>query len=389
MLERFLSCAQREWLRTFERFSATEVLPFADLWDSQEATPRSVIEKLAERGWLGGVAQVESGGLGFDVTTFGLMNMAIGTGSCSLTGLLNVQAMVLKSIEDWGTPEQQRRFLTPLARGQMIGAFAQTERGAGGDTKNLSVSFVEDGEYLLVNGQKTWITFAEIADLFLVFGQYNGLDTAVLVPRDTPGIRVTPKRGMLGFRNAHLAMLDFVDCRVPRTYVIGKPGFGQSLISAGALAYGRISVAWAAVGLQRAALAACVSRATSRSTFGTLLVDHGIIRGYLAEMSGGLLASELMCLSASQAKGSQDEDALEQILQAKVFASHEAGVATAKAVQIHGGYGCDESSGISRLYRDAKILEVVEGSNELQKMLIGKEVCHRYASIGSASPAMP
>lgn len=385
MLERFLSPSQREWLQAFERFSTTEVIPFADDWDSREATPRPVIENLAKRGWLGGVAKVESGGLGFDATTFGLLNMAIGAGSCSLTGLLNVQSMVLKSIEDWGTPDQKRRFLTPLIRGQMLGAFAQTELAAGGDTKNLSMSFVDDGEHLLVNGQKTWITFAEVADLFLVFGKYNQLDTAVLVPKDTPGIRVTPKRGMLGFRSAHLAVLDFVDCRVPKTNMIGKPGFGQSLISTGALAYGRISVAWAAVGLQRAALAASVSRATSRSTFGTLLVDHGVIRGYLAEMSGSLLASELVCLSATAAKGNQDEDALEQILQAKVFASHEAGIATAKAVQIHGGYGCDEGSGISRLYRDAKILQVVEGSNELQKMLIGKEVCNRYAAIGHAS----
>ncbi|ETS31145.1 acyl-CoA dehydrogenase [Photorhabdus temperata] len=378
MLNRFLSPSQNAWLQAFEQFSVTEVAPYADEWDLEEATPVTVVQKLAHNGWLGGLAKTESGGLGFDVTTFGLLNMAIGAGSGSLTGLLNVHSMVLKTIEDWGSQDQKQRFLVPLVKGEIIGAFAQTEVSAGGDSKNLSTKFEEDGNYLSVNGQKTWITFAQIADLFLVFGKYQGLDTAVLVPKNTPGLKVTAKKNMLGFKSAYLAVLDFTDCRVPKTNIVGKPGFGQNLISNNALDYGRISVAWAALGIQQAALAASARRANSRATFGSLLADQGIIRGYLAEMSGSLLASQLVCLSATKAKEAREEEALEQILQAKLFASQEAGVAAAKAVQIHGGHGCDESNGVSRLYRDAKILQVVEGSNELQKMLIGKEVCNRY-----------
>ncbi|KUM02949.1 acyl-CoA dehydrogenase family protein [Chromobacterium subtsugae] len=386
MLERFLSPSQNAWLREFERFAAVEVAPYADDWDLREATPAAVVRKLAENGWLGGLAAKESGGLGFDATTFGLLNMAIGAGSGSLTGLLNVHSMVLKTLETWGSPEQKQRFLAPLVKGEIIGAFAQTEVSAGGDSRNLSTRFDERGDELIVSGQKSWITFAQIADLFLVFGKYQGLDTAVLVPKDTPGLTVTAKKNMLGFKSAYLAVLDFDGCRIPKTNIVGKPGFGQSLISTGALDYGRISVAWAALGIQQAALAASARRAGSRSTFGTLLADQGIIRAYLAEMSGSLLASQLICLSATQAKEAREEDALEQILQAKLFASKEAGDAAAKAVQIHGGHGCDESSGVSRLYRDAKILQVVEGSNELQKMLIGKEVCNRYGH-GALQPA--
>ncbi|OHX11603.1 acyl-CoA dehydrogenase [Chromobacterium sphagni] len=379
MLDRFLSPEQSAWLRQFESFSAAEVAPYADEWDLKEATPAMVVRKLGVNGWLGGLAKKENGGLGFDPTTFGLLNMAIGAGSGSLTGLLNVHSMVLKTIESWGSLEQRQRFLTPLVKGEIIGAFAQTEVSAGGDSKNLSTRFEEHGNDLIVQGQKTWITFAQIADLFLVFGKYQGLDTAVLVPKDTPGLTVTAKRNMLGFKSAYLAVLDFDGCRIPKANIVGKPGFGQSLISTGALDYGRISVAWAAVGIQQAALAASARRANSRSTFGSLLADQGIIRGYLAEMSGSLLASQLICLSAAKAKEAREEDALEQILQAKLFASREAGAAADKAVQIHGGHGCDEGNGVSRLYRDAKILQVVEGSNELQKMLIGKEVCNRYS----------
>lgn len=379
MLDRFLSSAQQEWLQAFEQFSAARVAPHADTWDLEEAVPASIVQELARNGWLGGLAETGNGGLGFDATTFGLLNMAIGAGSGSLTGLLNVHGMVLKTIEQWGTAAQKQRFLAPLVKGEIIGAFAQTEVSAGGDSTNLSTRFTDDGDDLLINGQKSWITFARIADLFLVFGKYHGMDTAVLVPRDTPGLTVTPKRNMLGFKSAGLAVLDFADCRVPKAHIVARPGFGQSLISTSALDYGRISVAWAALGIQQAALAASARRASARSTFGTLLADQGLIRGYLAEMSGSLLASQLVCLSATRAKQEREEDALEQILQAKLFASHEAGVASAKAVQIHGGHGCEESNGISRLYRDAKILQVVEGSNELQKMLIGKEVCNRYS----------
>ncbi|PHM46212.1 putative acyl-CoA dehydrogenase [Xenorhabdus mauleonii] len=379
MFNRFLSVKQQEWLHEFEQFSAAEVAPYADEWDLAEATPAHVVHKLAQNGWLGGLARSENGGLGFDATTFGLLNMAIGAGSGSLTGLLNVHSMMLKTIEEWGTQDQKQRFLASLVRGEIIGAFAQTEVSAGGDSKNLSTQFTDSGDELSVTGQKSWITFAQIADLFLVFGKYQGLDTAVLVPKDTPGLTITAKKNMLGFKSAYLAVLDFNDCRIPKTNIVGKPGFGQNLISNSALDYGRISVAWAALGIQQAALAASAHRANSRTTFGTLLADQGIIRGYLAEMSSSLLASQLICLSATKAKEAKDEDALEQILQAKLFASHEAGIAAAKAVQIHGGHGCEEKNGISRLYRDAKILQVVEGSNELQKMLIGKEVCNRYS----------
>ncbi|MDC9589589.1 acyl-CoA dehydrogenase family protein [Xenorhabdus sp. XENO-10] len=379
MFNRFLSPVQQEWLQAFEQFSATEVAPYADEWDLSEATPVSVVQQLARNGWLGGLAKTENGGLGFDTTTFGLLNMAIGAGSGSLTGLLNVHSMMLKTIEDWGSQDQKQRFLAPLVKGEIIGAFAQTEVSAGGDSKNLSTQFEDHGDELSINGQKSWITFAQVADLFLVFGKYQGLDTAVLVPKNTPGLKVTAKKNMLGFKSAYLATLDFNDCRVPKTNIVGKPGFGQNLISNSALDYGRISVAWAAVGIQQAALSASAHRANSRATFGTLLADQGIIRGYLAEMSSSLLASQLICLSATKAKEAKDEDALEQILQAKLFASQEAGVGAAKAVQIHGGHGCDEINGISRLYRDAKILQVVEGSNELQKMLIGKQVCNRYS----------
>ncbi|MDK2123464.1 acyl-CoA dehydrogenase family protein [Parachitinimonas caeni] len=384
MLNRFLIPAQNAYLQAFEDFAATEVAPFADAWDLQEATPHAVVQALASKGWLGGLAKPENGGLGFDATTFGLLNMAIGAGSGSLTGLLNVHSMVLKTIEDWGTAEQKQRFLPALVKGELLGAFAQTEVAAGGDSTNLGTRFEVQGDALTITGQKTWITYAQIADLFLVFGKLQGLDTAVLVPRSTPGLTVTPKKNMLGFKSAGLAILDFADCKVPVSHIVGKPGFGQSLISTAALDYGRISVAWAALGVQQAALAASAHRARARSTFGTLLADQGIIRGYLADMSGNLLASQLVCLSATRAKEAREEDALEQILQAKLLASQRAGEAADKAVQIHGGHGCDEANGVSRLYRDAKILQVVEGSNELQKMLIGRAVCDRYHN-GTAS----
>lgn len=377
MLERWLSSDERGCFDSFARFAASDVVPFADDWDRRNAVAPSVVEALAQRGWLGCLAAKESGGLGHGPVTFGLLNLAIGTGSASLTGLLNVHAMVLKTVERWGTADQKARYLRSLANGSIIGAFAQTERSAGGDTGNLSTRFEIEGDELVIDGRKTWITFAQRADLFLVFGKLSGLDAAALVPRGTAGLEIEPQNGMLGFRSAGLAALSFRRCRVPAANLVGRPGFGQSLISSAGLNYGRLSVAWAAVGLQRAALSAAADWANRRSTFGTLLVDQGIVRAYLAEMSCALRASQLVCLSASRAFEADDEDAVTQILEAKLFASEEAARAAARAVQIHGGHGCEEDNGVSRLYRDAKILQIVEGSNELQKMLIGKDVGRR------------
>ncbi|MET0549622.1 MAG: acyl-CoA dehydrogenase family protein [Xanthomonas sp.] len=391
MLERFLQPAERESLLAFDAFSAQHVAHFADAWDQRESVDTAVIAALAERGWLGGVGLPENGGKGFSATVFGLLNMAVGTGSASLTGLLNVHTMVLASLERWGTPHQRNTYLAAMAAGKLIGAFAQTETEAGGDARNLSTQMRLDGDTLVIDGAKTWITFAQHADVFLVFGKLNGLDTAALVARDTPGLEVRAQSGMLGFRSAHLAAVHLSDCRLPASCIVGKPGFGQSLISGGALNYGRLSVAWAAVGLHRAALAAAAHRASNRRAFGTLLVDQGIVRGYLADMSSSLLASELICLSASRAFDAREEDAVEQILQAKLVASENAATAASRAMQIHGGYGCQESAGVSRLYRDAKILQIVEGSNELQKMLIGEQVGRRYRALAplGASPPPP
>lgn len=391
MLERFLDSVERESLHAFESFTAQQVARSADEWDRRESVDVAVIKALAERGWLGGVAALGSGGKGFSATTFGLLNMAVGSGSASLTGLLNVHSMVLASLERWGTPLQRDTHVAAMAAGTLIGAFAQTETEAGGDTQNLSTQIRVEGDALVINGDKTWITFAQHADVFLLFGKLDGLDTAVLVPRDTPGLEVRAQSGMLGFRSAHLAALHLRDCRLPLSAIVGKPGFGQSLISSGALNYGRLSVAWAAVGLHRAALAAAAHRAGARRAFGTLLIDHGIVRAYLAEMSASLLASELICLSASRAFDAREEDAVEQILQAKLVASENAATAASRAMQIHGGFGCQEAVGISRLYRDAKILQIVEGSNELQKMLIGECVGRRYGARApfSACPPSP
>lgn len=380
MLESWLSPDERTHLAEFVRFVRSDVAPFADSWDRGGMVAPSVVQTLAQRGWLGCLAAQNSGGLGLDPVTFGLLNMAVGTGSASLTGLLNVHTMVLKTVERWGTVDQKARYLRRLADGSVIGAFAQTERAAGGDSGNLSTRFEVAGEEIVIDGVKTWITFAQRADLFLVFGKLDGLDVAVLVPRDTADFGIEPQNDMLGFRSAGLATLHFRKCRVPTANIVGKPGFGQSLISSSGLNYGRLSVAWASVGLQIAALSAAAQWANRRSTFGTLLVDQGIVRAYLAEMSCALRASQLVCLSASRAFQADQENAIEQILQAKLLASEDAAAAAAKAMQIHGGHGCEENNGISRLYRDAKILQIVEGSNELQKMLIGKEISRRYAT---------
>ena len=161
----------------------------------------------------------------------GLLNEALGRGSSALTGVLTVQAMVSMALLKWGTKAQKEKWLPPLAKGEMIGAFALTEPGAGSDIQSLATGFIAEGDHFILNGHKKWISCAQIADVFLVFGKLDQRPTACLVPRDTPGLRVEPIRDMMGFRAAGLAELHFHDVEVPSANLVGKPGFALSHVA--------------------------------------------------------------------------------------------------------------------------------------------------------------
>ena len=356
----------------FKTFVALNVEPFAEQWDREQSIPDSVIALLAKSGYLGCSLPPHYGGQGWDAVTFGLLNEALGRGSSALTGVVTVQTMVSIALLKWGTQKQKEKWLPTLAKGEMIAAFALTEPGAGSDIQSLATGFVPEGDHFILNGHKKWITCAQIAGLFLVFGKLDQRPAACLLPRDTPGVRIEPIRDMMGFRAAGLAELYFNDVKIPSANLVGKPGFALSHVAPMGLQYGRISTAWSALGLLRGCFEASIAYAATRKIGHSTVGDIGMIRSLIARVRTDLEAGRLLCHSACRAEDDHQPDAFEKTLMAKYFTSTAAVRAASDAVQIMGALGCHGSSPVSRYYRDAKIMEIIEGTTQIHEHLLGK-----------------
>jgi alkylation response protein AidB-like acyl-CoA dehydrogenase len=303
-----------------------------------------------------------------------LLNEAFGRGLSALTNVLTVQSMVSVVLLKWGTDAQKRKWLPPLATGRMIGAFALTEPDAGSSLQSLATEFRprSGGHGLIANGRKKWISAAQFADLFLVFGKLDGRAAACLVPREAPGLRVEPIVDLMGFRAAGLAQLHFDDVEVPPDDVVGKPGFALSHVAPIGLQYGRISTACSGLGLLRGCFEESLAWARTRSIGEGTVGDLGMIRSLIARMGTDLAAGGLLCHAACRAEDGHLPEVYEKTLTAKYFTSRAAVRAASDAVQIRGAAGCVGSSPVSRFYRDAKIMEIIEGTTQVHEDVLGK-----------------
>jgi len=367
----------------FKAFVRLHVEPFAEQWDRDQRLPEAVIGKLAQRGYLGASLPPEYGGQGWDVVAFGLLNEALGRGSPALTGVLTVQTMVAMALLKWGTAEQKSTWLPPLAKGEMIAAFALTEPGAGSALQSLVTEFTQHSGGLILNGTKRWISCAQFAGLFLVFGTLEGRSVACVVPRNTPGLHVEPISDLMGFRAAGLGELHFRDVEVPSANVVGKPGFALSHVAPVGLHYGRISTACSALGLLRGCFEESLAHATARKIGDKTVGELGMIRSLIARMGTDLEAGSLLCRNACRAEDEHLPEVFEKTLVAKYFTSRAAVRAASDAVQIQGASGCHGSSAASRYYRDAKIMEIIEGTTQIHEDILGKIFVDQAGRLGA------
>ncbi|SDW03887.1 Acyl-CoA dehydrogenase [Marininema mesophilum] len=373
-----LARSHQEPYREFVDFVNTYVEPYANRWDIEQGIPQDVIRRCAEKGFLGATIPREYRGQGWDYLTYGAFTEAIGRGSISLSGLFNVHTMVMESILKWGSEEQKAYWLPMLASGEKVGALAMTEPGAGSDLMMMQTTYQQQGDRFILNGQKKWITFGAAADVLLVFGKLAGEEPiACLVPKDSPGLTITPIPDMLGFKASYLATLEFNNVEVPAANMIGRPGFAISYLAPYALEFGRISIAFASLGLLRACIELCGAHVMDRKTFGTNLIDQGMISHMITDMGVDLEAATLLCLEAVKAKDGHSPDATEKIMVAKYFSSRAGARHSTNAVQMMGALGCNEHHSVSRYYRDAKTMEIVEGSNQIHQLLLGKGFAKR------------
>ena len=380
-MEMELDEAQRAAQAEFRIFVDEQVAPFADEYDRNEKMPDTLIRTLGERGYLGAVVPTEYGGQGMNAITWGLLCEEIGRGSASLVSLLTVHSMVIQALVKWGNEEQRNKWLPKLATGESIGGFGLTEPEVGSDAKSVQTEAIVDGNQYIINGEKRWISFGQVADLFLIFAQVAGKPSAFLLERDTTGFSTEPISGMLGFRSAMLAALHMNACLVPAENLIGNIGFGFSHVCGTALDHGRFCVGWGSLGLLQGCVNACLEYSGKRKQFATFIKSHQLIQEMIAEMIVQTKAARLMCYHAAYLKDRGDPSLIMETSIAKYFTSRIAVKTALDAVQIHGANGCSDRYPVARYLRDAKILEIIEGSNQMQQIIISKYGYQEFAMV--------
>lgn len=353
-------------------FANSEIKKYATDIDQNQNLPVNLISRISEKGYQSFLIPKEYGGLEKDMIEFGLLNEELGKICSSIRSLITVQAMVSYAILKWGTDKQKNRYLTKISNGGSIAAFALTEPDYGSDARNISTLFEESGNDLLINGTKKWITFGQIADIFLVFGKYHGKTTALLIDKDTEGISLKPISNLLGVRGSMLAEIHFKNCKIGKDQILGSIGTGLNPIGFGTLNIGRYSIAFGCLGMAEACFESAVVYSGSRIQFGQLIREHQLIQELISNMLVDIKTANLLCHNAGLLMNSGNPACFKEVMVAKYHASRVALNAANNAVQIHGANGCSDNYSVERFYRDAKIMEIIEGSNQMLQIMLSK-----------------
>jgi alkylation response protein AidB-like acyl-CoA dehydrogenase len=361
-------------------YLAESVAPHADRWDREERIPRAVLADLAGFGLLGASVPDERARQGLTVVKWGEALEAVGEASMSLLSVLTVHAMCTYAVARWLEPEAQQEWLADLLAGAKLGGFALTEPGVGSDAKAVTTQFADAGDHWRLTGAKRWISSSEIVDVLLVVGQAPKGLTAVLVPRETPGLTITPISGVLGFRAARQCELNFNEVVVPKRWTLGGEGMGFSQVGNSALDVGRFCVACGSTGLIRACVRASVDYAHNRRQFGVRLSHHQLIQAMIADMATAYQAANALWRQAAQSREELQPSSIMETTTAKYFAAKACARAANDTVQIHGANGCGPDYPVQRYFRDARVTELIEGSNQMQQIMIALDALSTFAS---------
>ena len=363
---------------TAKDFAENEIAPSAVERDITAEFPADIISKLGELGFMGMMVSPEWGGAGFDTVSYVLAMEEISKVDASVGVIMSVNnSLVCYGIEKWGTREQKEKYLTPLASGQKLGAFCLSEPEAGSDATNQKTVAEKDGDFYVLNGMKNWITNGTKADYYLVQAQtdkskgYKGI-TTFIVEQKLDGIEVGKKEDKLGIRSSDTCTLGLNNVRVPKENVLGEEGLGFK-IAMETLNGGRIGIASQALGIASASLDAALKYSKERKAFDRPICELQAIQFKLADMAVNVETARLLILQAALKKDAGEKYAKEAA-QAKLYASRVAVQNALEAIQIHGGYGYVREYLVERFLRDAKITEIYEGTSEIQKIVIAREL---------------
>ena len=368
-----------QMIDTVRTWVAREVIPVASDLEHADEYPAHIVEQMKELGLFGLTIPEEHGGLGLDLLTYIGVIEELAYGWMSLSGVVNTHTMCATLIATHGTTEQQQRWLPQMADGTRRGALSLSEPDAGTDTRNISCKAVRDGDGWIVNGTKAWVTNGERAGILALAARTEeGISSFVVEKEPGPeyaGIRVSKNVGKLGYKGIETVEMAYVDHHLPLDALVGTPGRGLPQIL-GVLEVGRINIAARAVGVARAAFDAALEYAQQRHTMGQPIAEHQAIQLKIADMATQLEAARLLTRSAAERKARGERCDVEAGM-AKLFASEAAFAIATEAMRIHGGVGYTTELPIERYFRDAPLMIIGEGTNEVQRLVIARGLLAR------------
>ncbi|HUR05475.1 MAG TPA: acyl-CoA dehydrogenase family protein [Nonomuraea sp.] len=352
------------------RFVLDHIAATADEYDRLGRVPEPLLEAIGTAGLWAPFLPTDHGGGGVSFSALGAIHEEIGRGCSSVRSLLTVHTMVAFAVNRWGAADQRRRWLPSLASGRVPASLCVSEPEVGSDATQMATSARRVGGGWVLNGTKTWITGGQRAGLFLVFARNGPAVAAFLVPRETPGVEITAIDEMLGTRASMLAMVTLRDVLLGADALLGPESFAAGMVLTGTLDLGRFSVAAGSVGIAQACLDTCAEYTSRRRVRDVPLRELQLIRAKITDMVTDVTAGRLLYERAGRLKDAGDPETIMATWIAKYFASTAAARHAAAAVQIHGAIGASARHPVARYYRDAKVMEIIEGSSEIQQLTI-------------------
>lgn len=359
-------------------FAQAELLPGVIERDEHSKFPTEQVKMMAELGFLGMMVDPKYGGAGLDSVSYVLAMKEIAKVDASAAVVMSVNnSLVCAGIEKYCNEEQKQKYLVPLAKGEVIGAFCLSEPEAGSDATSQKTTAIDKGDHYLLNGTKNWITNGATASTYIVIAQtdiekgHKGIN-AFLVERGWAGFEIGPKEQKMGIRGSDTHSLMFTDVKIPKENRIGEDGFGFNFAMA-VLNGGRIGIASQALGIASGAYELALKYSKERKAFGKEISKHQAIAFKLADMATQISAAEMLCMKAACEKDA-GQDISQSGAMAKLFASQTAMDTTIEAVQIHGGNGYVREYHVERMMRDAKITQIYEGTSEIQRIVISRSI---------------
>ncbi len=373
-----LTPEQELFRKSAREFALKELEPIASELDREHRVPLDILKKLGSLGYLGMTVPEEYGGIGADMLSYVLVMEELSRSCASTSTAFSVQNSLCNTLlVEFGSEAQKKKYLPDLAAGKRFGAFALTEPESGSDAAGMKTVAVATGDSFILNGTKRFITSAGFADIFLVFALTdpaagNKGVSCFIVERGTPGFAVGKEEDKLGIRGSSTCELFFEDCRVPKENVVGElnRGFKVAMVT---LDSGRIAIAAQAVGIAQAALDEAIKYSKERKAFGRPISEFQAIQFKLADMKTKVEAARLLTYKAAWKKDHKLDYIMDSSI-AKLYAAEIASEVTDQALQIHGGYGYIRDYKVERLYRDARITRIYEGTSEIQKLIIAREL---------------